>query len=248
MKINNPAMKILFIHGNSSSAKAVDKISSDEFQIIAKDLPGHGSQMYSNQPEKEYRFSALKEHVKSVAKQIDEPFILCGNSLGGHIVMEISEELEHCRALIVFGAPPLKKPLNTEEAFLPNDMLNAYLKADFTEEEIGNVIPFTVQNNECIPLLIEDFKNTDPKFRDVFALSALYDGEIDDEKMIIERLKIPVFLIHGMQDPSVNLAYLKSISNISKIYEIDNCGHYPTLEQPEIFTEILNEIVMELDH
>ncbi len=86
---------------------------------VAVDLPGHGSSVkgYDNEADF-YMHSYCKVLLKLIAS-IDDDILLVGNSLGGHIAIEIAEDIKRLKGLVIFATPPVKKPLNLEDAFLP---------------------------------------------------------------------------------------------------------------------------------
>lgn len=238
-------MTPVFIHGNSSSKVVFDNQVTFFKNAIAEDLPGHGDQLPSSDPYNEYSVrgmcNALIQKYKSV-----ENLVLLGNSLGGHLAMEIAPQLPNLKGLVIFGAPPVKKPLNVEEAFIPTEALAYYFKGAYDESELREKLQIIAHREEHFEMLLQDFMRTDEPFRDVWAKSVTVDLELQDEVEIVKNLNKPVYVIHGLQDPSVNLEYLKTLEGITKIYEIDDCGHYPSLEQPEAFNAIVDEILSEL--
>ena len=131
---------MVFLHGNSSSSKVFNETfsSSIDHTLIRMDLPGHGGSPKNPQS---YAIDTLRTMVIDfIIEKVTEPFLLIGNSLGGHLAIEILPELPQCKGLVIFGTPPLKKPINAEEAFLPCEALNTYFKADYTDFWYENVV------------------------------------------------------------------------------------------------------------
>jgi len=237
---------LVFVHGNSSSSAVFDDIFASDLAntLIRFDLPGHGQSPRSEDPEAYQIGSSRKLLVDFCNSEVDEEFILVGNSLGGHLVMESLPHLSSCVAVVIFGAPPIAVPLNMEEAFLPNEALPIYLKGEFTEEEIDQAIPLAA-NGSRFERLFADFRATDPSCRDSLAAS-IGLGQAQDQRNIVASWPRPVYVLHGRQDISVNLDYIKGLEGITRIYEIEGCGHYPSLEQPTEFNSIMSEIVGEV--
>jgi len=74
---------IIFVHGAGvSRAQWRPQIVglSDEFRVVAMDLPGHG--VRGSEP---FDFDRAVEAVASVLDQIGEPCLLVGHSLGGYV-------------------------------------------------------------------------------------------------------------------------------------------------------------------
>ncbi|HET8964400.1 MAG TPA: alpha/beta hydrolase, partial [Chitinophagales bacterium] len=85
-----------------------------------------------------------------------------------------------------------------------------------------------------------------PLVRAALASDILGD-RLADEWEIFTTLKVPKYIIKGDQDPSVNPMYLDKVvqacSNTCELITIENCGHYPSLERPMEFNEILLRII-----
>jgi pimeloyl-ACP methyl ester carboxylesterase len=238
-------MRITCIHGNSSSGKIFRPIEARFEHCHILELPGHGNNKYSKHPEFDYSVKGLKAFVKDRLPSEDD-FIILGHSLGGHLALELAPDLTHCKGLALFGTPPIKSPLNLEEAFLPCEAFNVFLSGDYDEQLLEKSLNQLIYDKSILEILMKDFKETDPQFRPNWIDSAIQRVEISDEALIVENLKIPLYVIHGKQDPIINLDYIKSLKGITKIYEIDECGHYPSIEQPVKFGEIIREIKEEI--
>ena len=119
--------------------------------------------------------------------------MLVGHSLGGHIALEVSEISSEIKGIVIFGTPPLGIPPAINEAFL--DMR---LKPSLLVKE-GVEIP---------QLFIDDFNNTDPNARK-FLMRNTAKNRFKDEIHIVSNLKIPLAIIHGAQDKSISLDYIK---------------------------------------
>ena len=237
---------LVFLHGNSSSSKVFNDTfaSSIDHTLIRLDFPGHGG---SPRDPQTYDIHSLRSIVIDFIKEkAHEPFLLIGNSLGGHLAIEILPELPDCKGLVIFGTPPLKKPINAEEAFLPCEALNTYFKADYSEEELDTTMAVATYGPNGRELLRDDFIQTDPTFRSAFYHGAMVEGHLLDETAIVASDPRPVYVIQGVQDPTVNVNYIRGLKGITKIFEINKCGHYASLEEPYQFNSILKKISSEV--
>lgn len=242
---------IFCIHGNSSSSKIFKYLLSSEkndFSIIATDLPGHGNNRNKNQREEHFTLASYRAFLLNRLSDIEENIIIIGNSLGGHLAIEIAPELPNLKGLVLMGTPPVKKPLNFEEAWIPNEDLNTFLMENPTKENIATATAAALHDQSHQQLLIENFQRTDSRVRKVFA-SELMGGNTLDQFNIFSQLTIPKFIIAGKQDPSVNRAYLTACQHASfgkcEIIDVDNCGHYP-IDVPLLFNEIIDEIALKV--
>ncbi|WP_108802172.1 alpha/beta fold hydrolase [Aquimarina sp. Aq107] len=235
---------IIFIHGISSSSEVFkDIMNSKEIQFskISFDLPGHGK-AYGYQ--EDFSLLSYKKALVSYISIIQEDIILVGNSFGGHLAIEIADQLKNLKALVIFGTPPLKKPVNFGEAFIPIEALQTFFKENPSEKEIIKASKIAVFNPKHSERIIVDFKRSNPDVRRSLALD-LEEGNWANQYKIFKTLSIPKFIVKGKQDPTVNSKYLDSICATDQnctIFEFDQCGHYPSLEKPNEFIDTIKFI------
>ncbi len=244
---NNSKITLVLLHGNSSSSDVFSHFINNtklDINIIAFDLPGHRNS-------KKIELFDLDQLVDILTTQInalDSRIVLLGNSLGGHLAIEISNNINNLEGLILMGTPPIKNPLNLEECFLPIPELSTYFTENPTDIEIDKATDIAVYQKSVKETLKNDFVNTDPEFRKILAENLLVDQKYSDEKLIFENLDILKFVIHGKEDSAVNFEYLLDLKKTNKkgsltIFEIEDCGHYPSLEKPEAFEAVIDSIV-----
>lgn len=230
---------IVMLHGNSSSSMVFDPVFEREmpYSLVTFDLLGHGE----SERDGKYGFSDLKQQILSNLNTIDDDILLVGNSLGGHLAIEVAEELAKLKGLLVFGTPPVKKPINMEEAFLPNPRLSTFFTENPSNEDLDETLNIAVCNKSTIALLKRDFLRADPRVRSVLAAEI---GTLSDELAIFSRLTCSKFIINGDHDPTVNPKYLEAIhENIQfELIAMKDCGHYPSIEKPDEFVQHLKRI------
>ncbi len=240
---------IVFIHGNSSSLRAIEPVTrlwENDAKIISFDLPGHGKEKWTG----DYSWGTIKKFLTDKINKIKGDKLLLGNSVGGHYAIEIAPEIESLKGLVVFGAPPLKLPLNLEEAYAPNPYSGTFFKEFPESDELNNTLNGAIFNDDARNIIREDFLATDPKYRSTFLNDLTNSNDVLNEAEIFSSLKCSKYIISGKLDPTVNLDYLKQLQQETvspfKLMEIGGCGHYPTLEKPEMFAKILGEICAEV--
>lgn len=239
---------IVFIHGNSSSSKVFRAVlESDLIQQtkIAVDLPGHGLSNKDYVEDKDFSFNSYKKKLLNLIESIDDDILLVGNSLGGLLAIEIAKDIERLKGLVIFATPPLKKPLNLEEAFLPVPELQTFFTENPSDLEIELAAKATVYNKDLVPAIQEQFCAANPKVRKALAID-VGNEVFENEYEIFTKLDKPRFIIAGRQDPSVNLIYLqKMVENCHEDCELimfEDCGHFPSLEKPQEFIITLKGI------
>ncbi|MEO9503490.1 MAG: alpha/beta hydrolase [Nonlabens ulvanivorans] len=238
---------IVLLHGNSSSSKVFKDLRLNN-SVLIPTLSGHE---INENPDDNIDFSLqfYKQELISLINSYDQPILLVGNSLGGHLAMEIANQIKKLKGLIIFSAPPVKKPINFEEAFIPVDALQTFLKEKSTDEEIASAASVTVYEQKFTEQIVSDFKNSNPKVRSATA-EDLFNGNWSDQYKSFTNLKCPKVIVSGSHDPSVNKEYLKKVvkesSHNTSYIELENCGHYPTLERPEEMSTIINHLASDV--
>jgi pimeloyl-ACP methyl ester carboxylesterase len=239
---------IVFLHGNSSSSKVFrSAIDADlPYNMLAFDLPGHGLSEFSENIS-DYSFDNYKAVSLAQIKQLKGDVILVGNSLGGHIVIEIAEKVPNLKGIIIMGTAPVKSPLNLEEAITPNEALPVFMTENPSEENIIKAMEIgTYQKKTSQPslnkLLVDDFQQTDGKIRTAIALD-LSNDRLGNEYEILQQLHCPKIIIQGRQEPTVKALYLDEVATKSKanLVYLEACGHYPSIEQPEKFIQLIKD-------
>lgn len=241
---------VVLIHGNSCSSEVFAPLFESDipYTLIAPDLPGHGN---SDRSENEEDYSIIRNcsDLLKMIGAIQDDILLVGHSLGGHYAIEIAEALQNLKGLVIFGTPPLKKPINAEEAFIPNPNIAALYMESPDDDQLMPFFEDAVVNKEVIPGLVKDFKRADPRVRPMLA-KGLAQGEPSDEVAIFSRLNVPKYVIVPDKDPFINQDYLyllqKQVSFPFTILSLSECGHYPSLETPEQFISILKEVSSEM--
>jgi len=243
---------ILFIHGNSSSSEVFKKtVDSEEipYTKIAVDLPGHGTNVESFEAESDFSIKSYQEKLLAFTEEIDDDILLVGNSMGGHLAIELAPKIKNLKGLVIMGTPPVKKPINFEEAFLPQPALQTFLTENPSENEMVTATEIAVHKQENATAILNDFKQANPKVRSVLA-NDLTQNKLDNQERLFIDLDAPKFIIRGEQDPTVNPSYLETIdkqcNGMCTLIDFEECGHYPSLEQPDKFIKTISEIASQV--
>ncbi|AFL81429.1 putative hydrolase or acyltransferase of alpha/beta superfamily [Aequorivita sublithincola DSM 14238] len=239
---------IIFIHGNSSSSKIFkETLTYSEIKNtkIAVDLPGHGTSRNDFKGEPDFSAKSYQQQLISFIEKIDDEILLVGNSMGGHLALEIAPKIKRLKGLVIFGTPPVKKPINFEEAFVVVPALQTFFTENPTDVEIAEAAKLAVHNVAHAEQITVDFKNTHPKVRNAIAFDLMNDNLVDEAALFVS-LNIKKFIISGNQDPTVNHNYLKKLceqcGESCTFISIENCGHFPSLEQPTEFNKAIAKI------
>tara|TARA_B100000809_G_scaffold266760_2_gene331306 strand:- start:40930 stop:41676 length:747 start_codon:yes stop_codon:yes gene_type:complete len=242
---------IIFIHGNSSSSSVFRDVIEDEtikYTKLAIDLPGHGDNQKSYSGE-DFSIPRLCNYLLEIIATIEGDILLVGNSLGGHLAIEIAPEILNLKGLVIFGTPPMKNPLNLEEGFLSIPEFATFLTESPSDEEIKNAVAVCTHEATHRELLLGDFKNSNGAVRSALAKDIL-ESNFRDEYKIFTTLNLPKFIISSQYDPTINPQYLELVKdncngNCEIIY-FNNSGHYPSIEKPQEFSSAIHQICTQI--
>ena len=105
---------VIFVHGNSSSARTWQPVMTGEFgqrfRCLAFDLPGHGSSAPAGDAE-DYSLPGYAQVLAGFAAATGAAdAVIVGWSLGGHIALEAAPAMPEAAGYVVFGTRQLTIP------------------------------------------------------------------------------------------------------------------------------------------
>ncbi|GHH39441.1 alpha/beta fold hydrolase [Lentzea cavernae] len=249
------ARTVVFVHGNSSSAKTwLPVVQGDfgrRFRCLAVDLPGHG-QSEPARDHADYSLPGYASVLIGFAKELgvtDAVFV--GWSLGGQIVLEAAPELPEAAGFVIFGAPPVATPAQMGEAFLPHPAMGALFSEHVSKDEAElAAASFTAPGSGLdLDEVVADILATDGAARAALGASA-GAGRFADELAIVAALRQPVAVLHGAEEQLVSLEYLRGLDFPAlwrgEVQVIPGAGHAPHLEAPEAFVALLAGFAVDL--
>ncbi len=241
---------VVFVHGNSCSSRCfqrqLDSDLSERFQLVAIDLPGHGDSAKAPPSATRYTLPSYAEVVVAVARQLGASSgVFVGWSLGGHVLLEASDELTEAAGLLVFGAPPIASSADFPRALSANPAVHAAFRESSTEEEIRALLSlFFKAGYPLPPLFLEDFRRADPQARALLGASVGANA-LDDEVRAVAAWGRPLAVLHGAHDAIANLAYLVDVPMPTlwrgALQLIPGVGHAPQWEDPAAFNRLLHD-------
>ena len=166
---------------------------------------------------------------------------LLGNSLGGHVALvHILKHPEHCKSLILTGSSGLFEsgmgdtyPKRGDKEYIRKKTeLTFYDPAMATEELVNEVFEITNNRLKVIKIL-------------ALAKSAIRNNLGDELKQIQQ----PTCLIWGNNDSITPPFVAKEFHQLipqSELHFIDQCGHAPMMEVPDMFNKILENFLLKL--
>lgn len=243
---------IVFIHGNSLSAKTFEKQIgfSSEFEYLALDLPGHGQNVSQDYSENDFCIeSYVNIVIEKVSSCLSENILLVGHSLGGHIAIEAAPSLKKVKGLLIFGTPPVGKPPAMDKAFLPHPAMPFLFQEQWSDDELRQLIGALTKDKNIAEIIKRELLLSKGKAR-TGLLSCIGAGKHLDELDIVGNLKIPIAILHGENDSLINSHYFSEISLPTlwrnKLHVVPDAGHCLQMEMPRAFNDLLLQFCNEV--
>lgn len=230
---------IVLLHGLmgelSNFSSLTDYFSNKGYKVFAPELP-----LYS--------LPIISTNVANIAKNVanfletvvKEPAILVGNSLGGHIGLVVAHQHPSLvSALCLTGSSGLYEksfgetyPKRGDYSYVERKTREVFFNPDVATKEIVDDVFNTVNDRNK-------------------AIKTLYiarDAIKSNMKKDLKDITIPVCLIWGKQDsvtpPEVAVEFEAELPD-AKLYWIDQCGHAPMMEHPDMFNQLLDQWLIE---
>ena len=247
---------VIFVHGNSSSARVWNPLLTgafgERFRSLALDLPGHGASSPAENPEATYALPGYASVLADFAKELGaEDAVIVGWSLGGHIALEAAAALPHAAGFVIFGTPPVTGPADMAEAFLPNPAVAVGFTADVDADLAKSYADSFLAPESTMPTddLVADILATDGAAR-VNLVASLQAGRFTDEVEIVTHLKQPIAVLQGADEQLVSLDYLRRLTIPTlwrgAVQVLPGVGHAPQVETPDEFADILTQFIDDL--
>jgi pimeloyl-ACP methyl ester carboxylesterase len=226
-----------------------DKKITDNYRVIAFDLPWHGK---SNPPVgyelKDYKLttSLYKQIIMSFCNnyKINEPVIM-GCSMGGRVVLHLAlEHSNYFKAVIALeGSDKLEPYYDLDWLYRP-DIHGGLIQSAFVSSQIAPQSPDHFRHET-----LWHYMQGGPGIFKGDLHFYWHDGDFDDRSTLIDTSKCPVYLLSGEYDcsctPERTLATASRIKG-AKATIIPGIGHFPMSENPELFKSYIHPILDEI--
>ena len=258
---SGPALLLLHGIGNNCQtwAKVIPRLA-ETHTVIAPDLLGHGS---SDKPRGDYSIAAYANGMRDLLSVLDiEHATVIGHSLGGGIALQFAYQFpERCERLAVVGSGGLGPELSAglRAATLPGAELvltaltgvSGPLRLGFqTLERVGDITGWrrlrdvaeagdallALKDVEARRAFLRTLRGVvDARGQAVTALDRLYLADA-----------IPMLVIWGGRDPIVPARHAETVRSLvpsARIEVFREAGHWPHLDEPERFVDVLLDFV-----
>ena len=213
---------------------------SKTHRVVTIDLPGHGE---SGQGRKNWSIESYGDDVKAVVTKLDlKRVVLVGSSMGGSIALEATKRMPDRVVAIV----PVDTLQNVESK-IPPEQLDAVFKqmsADYKTATTGLMNQFFF--SPTTPAAVKERVTNEAISRQPeVALPILRAVFSYDAATGMREVKVPIRAINADRVPTdiaVNRKYAPQFDAVI----IKGTGHYPMLEDPARFNQMLAEILRSL--
>lgn len=240
---------VVMIHGNSACkelfAPQVVMLRQNGFGVLTLDLPGHGQSDNAKTPTQTYSFPGYANVVGQLLDAFAIPRAhVAGWSLGGHIGLELMGRDPRVRSLLIWGTPPVKPSLDAmRDAFLPGEGMGFAGQRVLSPEEGALYAKTMIGGSDgAPPALLDAIHRTDGNAR-VLMIENGARGVGLDAKALVGCDPRPLAVLHGADDPFVNLDYLTSLTYFNlwqgRILVLPGLGHAAHWQNPKTFITIL---------
>lgn len=234
---------LVFVHCWSCDSNLWENqvpVFSKNYQVVTIDLPGHGA---AGQGRKTWSIETYADDVNTVISKLNlKKVILIGSSMGGPIIVEATRRSPER----VQGLVPVDT-LHNVDSKVPPEQLEAVfkqLRADYKPAVTGflNQIFFAPET----PVAVKERITKEVTARPPELALAILEGIFKyDAAPALKEIKVPIRAINADRSPTDLEANRKYAPQFDAVI-MKGSGHYPMLEQPAKFNELLAEIIKQI--
>ncbi len=244
---------VLFIHGYPLGRRMwrpqLEALLGN-MRLIAPDLRGHGD---SDPVPGPYTIDMHADDCIDLldALEVDEPVVVCGVSMGGYVALALQRLYpERVAGLVLVGT---RGGPDDAEAKKKRDQAMAQARDKGVESIVESMLPkmFAPQNLTKKQAVL---KTLDGVMRKTSLEGVLGDlaamRDRPDARPHLKTIEVPTLVIHGQDDQAIPVAEGKALAEAirgAQLLLMDDTGHLPSVEQPQLFNAALRDFVKLFD-
>ncbi|HEY2974780.1 MAG TPA: alpha/beta hydrolase [Pyrinomonadaceae bacterium] len=234
---------LVFIHCGGCNRHLWDNqvsVFAKNHKVVTIDLPGHGE---SGQARKNWSVEGFAGDVNTVITKLKlKRVILVGSSMGGPIALEATRRMPQRVVAIV----PVDALQNVENKLAPEQLEQVFnqLRADYKGAMTGflNQFLFSPSTPAAVKSrIISEVTSRPPEL----AIAILQGILAYDSVPALREVKVPIRAINTDMNPT-NLEINRKYAPQFDVVIIKGSGHYPMLEDPARFNELLADSLRQL--
>ena len=251
------APTLVLLHGSNASLHTWEPWAQrlrQTMRVVTVDLPGHG--LTGATVEADYSPQGMVDFVEKFTRALglDRPFVLGGNSMGGHIAWRYTlAHPDRVSKLILLDAAGVKEPLvklSPPMAFrLARNPLTAILVRRFAPRRLfASAVRDVFYDKRLVtPAMVDRYWELNRRKGTPEATLARFRLPQDDPAMArLHEISVPTLVLWGRQDALLPVAlagvYARNIPQV-KVIVYDHCGHLPMEELPDRSAADVREFV-----
>jgi pimeloyl-ACP methyl ester carboxylesterase len=256
---------IVLVHGITSTSETWERVMptlAKRFTVLAPDLLGHGG---SAKPRGDYSFGAYASGIRDMMVALGhERASFAGHSLGGGVAMQLAYQFpERCERLVLIDSGGLGSEVNLllRMATLPGaelvlpllaservlgagrgvghlfGKLGLRVRTDIAEMARGHA---SLNEASARSAFVHTLRTIiDPLGQRVSAHDRLYLAE-----------NVPFLIVWGARDSIIPVSHAHAVHErvpTSRLEIFENAGHFPHMDDPQRFIELLEEFIDETE-
>ncbi len=210
-------------------------------QVVTLDLAGHGR---SGRTRKDYTMEAFGRDVKAVADALKlDRMVLVGHSMGGAVILEAAKRLGGR----VVGLVPVDTLLDVEQSSDPKetDAVMAKMQADYKGQTTAFIRQYLFAPTTP-PAVADRILAQTTTFPAEIAISALRNNWNYKAAPAFDAVKVPIVAVNGDRFPTNFDANRRHAPQFDALI-MKGVGHYPMLEDPARFGDLLDAAVRKVE-
>lgn len=242
---------LLLIHGfplDSAMWELQLQDLADVARVIAPDLRGHGR---SDSVPGPYNMELFSKDIAGLLDylSIDQPVVVCGLSMGGYIALDFYRRYPERVAGLILTAT--RAGADSDEGKAGRNKAVATVEGEGIEPIIAGMLPKLMapdsyEDDELVDFVKEIMEGTSVEGM-IGALQAMRDRP--DSTSTLAKIAVPTLIIHGEADQLIPIAEAEAMYRAieeAEMVVIEDAGHLPNLEQPDVFNDAVIDFLEEL--
>ncbi len=238
---------LIILHGWQSSKekwqKAKELLETQSLKVVVPDLPGF---KLENQLDKPWNLNDYVEWFNNIQENsgsFPEPFFLLGHSFGGRIAIKFAVKYpEKLKGLILVSAAGIKKEKTfRDKVLLKTIKLARKLGVQEQASQTKGLWQIIRKVFYRYVLRQTDYLKASPIQKEI-----MKNALEEDLKPLLDSITIPALIIWGAKDKmtlSKDAYLMKEKIKNSRLEIMDDIGHTPHLECPEILAQKIKKFI-----
>lgn len=236
---------VLLMHGLGGSIESwtnnIEELAK-HFRVIAVDLPGFG---LSDKPQMNYTIRFYRKFAVQFLKQLQlKKVSVVGSSLGGQVAAEVAINHPTLVQKLVLISPAGALP----RSFKGTPALWKYVKVINAKsvQQVKQAL-FAVDSkpveDSYAQLVFQ--KMSMPGAKEAFLSALAGSAKAPRLNSRLNKIKNPMLLLWGKEDHMIPVKFAEPFVKMKncRIVMLENCGHRPHFERPELFNRIVDDFL-----